>query len=381
MGLQADRNVQRSRYTVNGVQVLSDVTSEEFEAFVEVLSKLQYISTPEGSQEAVDTIGEQAQLTSDFNPSDGEAVDRFITCFTHALKFCKRGGSAAPFLEYMCSRILPAFSNIPDQQTRQRLVRLLAEGSMFCTEKECVDKCIQPMFDFLVEYAPHAPTEDSAPPPKLFFSVVEGTLFALHQFLQKKTEFLAAPESEERLKDFRQRLQYLARRTQTYNTQLQGALQKTGVVDMKTEQNKLRAAAVKTTANISLLIKDFFHNPPVYKTSIQLSWGAKKPDEAPVRKRLSTEGAMPPVAKKKPTPISFDLPTDSTASKRQSRAVYQPPKNTYSKNIEAPADSGEGPGKGWGRRGRGAWLPEDIRTLTSIISHNFHSLFFPPVGL
>lgn len=37
----------------------------------------------------------------------------------------------------------------------------------------------------LQEYAPHAPTEDSAPPPKLFFSVVEGTLFALHQFLQK----------------------------------------------------------------------------------------------------------------------------------------------------------------------------------------------------
>lgn len=32
------------------------------------------------------------------------------------------------------------------------------------------------------------------------------------------------------------RLQYLARRTQTYNSQLQTALQKTGVVDMKTEQ-------------------------------------------------------------------------------------------------------------------------------------------------
>ena len=37
----------------------------------------------------------------------------------------------------------------------------------------------------LQEYAPHAPTDDGAPPPKLFFSVVEGTLFALHQFLQK----------------------------------------------------------------------------------------------------------------------------------------------------------------------------------------------------
>ena len=71
------------------LKVLSDVTSEEFEVFVEVLGKLQYISSPEGAQEAVDAIGEQAQLSSDFNPTDGEAVDRFITCFTHALKFCK----------------------------------------------------------------------------------------------------------------------------------------------------------------------------------------------------------------------------------------------------------------------------------------------------
>lgn len=346
-------HVENEKYLLQQIKkVLSDVTSEEFEVFVEVLGKLQYISSPEGAQEAVDAIGEQAQLSSDFNPTDGEAVDRFITCFTHALKFCKRGGSAMPFLEYVCTRVLPAFSNIPEQQTRQHLVRLLAEGSMFCTE-ECVDKCIQPLFDFLVEYAPHAPTDDGAPPPKLFFSVVEGTLFALHQFLQKKPDILAAPESEDRLKDFRQRLQYLARRTQTYNTQLQATLQKTGVVDMKTEQNKLRAAAVKTTANITVLIKDFFHNPPVYKTSIQLSWGAKKPEDAPVRKRLSTEGFIPPASKKKPTPISFDLPTDSAASKRQSRAVYQPPRNTYSKNIEAPADLGEGLGKGWGRRGRG----------------------------
>ena len=77
----------------------------------------------------------------------------------------------------------------------------------------------------------------------------------------------------------------------------------------------------------------------------------QKPDEAPSRKRLSSEGVAP-AAKKKLTPISFDLPTDPAASKRQSRAVYQPPKNTYSKNIEAPADSGDGLGRGWGRRGR-----------------------------
>ena len=57
--------------------------------FVEVMGKLQYIGTVEGAQEAMVVIAEQAQLSGDFNPTDVECVDRFITCFTHALKFCK----------------------------------------------------------------------------------------------------------------------------------------------------------------------------------------------------------------------------------------------------------------------------------------------------
>ena len=40
-------------------------------------------------------------------------------------------------------------------------------------------------------------------------------------------------------------------------------------------QNKLRGVALKTTANINTLIKDFFHNPPLYKANVVLSWGAK----------------------------------------------------------------------------------------------------------
>ena len=40
-------------------------------------------------------------------------------------------------------------------------------------------------------------------------------------------------------------------------------------------QAKLRTIAIKMTANISSLVRDFFHNPPSYSTKIQLSWGPK----------------------------------------------------------------------------------------------------------
>ena len=37
-------------------------------------------------------------------------------------------------------------------------------------------------------------------------------------------------------------------------------------------QNKVKVVALKTTNNISLLIKDLFHNPPSYKVQVNLSW-------------------------------------------------------------------------------------------------------------
>ena len=43
-----------------------DVTEDEFETFIEVLGKVSYLSTPEGAQQIVDIICEQADLQSEF---------------------------------------------------------------------------------------------------------------------------------------------------------------------------------------------------------------------------------------------------------------------------------------------------------------------------
>lgn len=108
------------------------MTGEEFEIFIDVLSKLNHLASLEGIEQMVNIIADQAELKSDFQvvcmqrfmylyllkanvmskfyymyflkplsiakspcmhsfpqPEGAEAVDRFITCFRLALRFFK----------------------------------------------------------------------------------------------------------------------------------------------------------------------------------------------------------------------------------------------------------------------------------------------------
>ncbi|XP_064813829.1 apoptosis inhibitor 5-like [Oncorhynchus masou masou] len=82
---------------------------------------------------------------------------------------------------------------------------------------------------------------------------------------------------------------YFARGLQVYIRQLRVALQgKTGDV-LKTEENKIKVVALKITNNINVLIKDLFHNPPSYKSSVTLSWKPVQKAETVALKRPSGE--------------------------------------------------------------------------------------------
>ena len=141
---------------------------------------------------------------------------------------------------------------------------------------------------------------------------------------------------------------------------------------------------------LSLCVQDFFHNPPSYQAKVKLSWGAEVshvtcrvvstnpnshlsplPSQKPVlqRKRPSgasaatvTNQATPP--KRKPSPIRFessDSGGKSSAGKRETRSLYQPPRDRFSKNVdngsfgEGRGQRGRGKGRGRGGRGRGTW--------------------------
>lgn len=53
---------------------------------------------------------------------------------------------------------------------------------------------------------------------------------------------------------------------------LQEALRGKSGDELKSDENKLKVVALKTTSNINTLIKDLFHTPPSFKSVITLSW-------------------------------------------------------------------------------------------------------------
>ena len=82
------------------------------------------------------------------------------------------------------------------------------------------------------------------------------------------------------------------------------------------------------------------------------------------RKRSTSEGAIP--AKRKPSPIRFDVATDeeSRKTKRETQGIYSPPKDRFSKDISngnsfqnwrGGGGGGIRRGRGRGRRGGGTW--------------------------
>lgn len=112
--------------------------------------------------------------------------------------------------------------------------------------------------------------------PSFQFSHTECLLYALHSLGKQSPEFLTFPNDAAKLKDFRSRLQYLARGTQGYIKKLQEAVKGKTPEELKTEENHIKVTALKTTSNINSLIRDLFHSPPSFKTSISLSWVSRK---------------------------------------------------------------------------------------------------------
>ncbi|CDQ88629.1 unnamed protein product [Oncorhynchus mykiss] len=145
-------------------------------------------------------------------------------------------------------------------------------------------------------------------------------------------------------------LQYFARGLQVYIRQLRVALQgKTGDA-LKTEENKIKVVALKITNNINVLIKDLFHNPPSYKSTVTLSWKPVQKAEAVALKRPSGEDMGAGSTMKKQ--LSPPLP------RRDARQIYNPPSGKYSATIgnfsnEQRGGFRGGRGRGFGGRGRG----------------------------
>uniref|UniRef100_A0A9J8CDV2 Apoptosis inhibitor 5 n=1 Tax=Cyprinus carpio carpio TaxID=630221 RepID=A0A9J8CDV2_CYPCA len=270
-------------------KVLEDVTGEEFVLLMRILSGLKNMQTVSGRQQLVELVVEQAFLEQALNPTDADSVDRLLQCTRQALPLFSKNVHSTRFVTYFCEFVLPSLSlltsPVAELDIQLEVLKLLAEMSPYCGDMDKLEVNLNMLFEKLLEFMPLPPEEENGEnaaneEPKLQFSYVECLLFSFHQLGKKLPDFLIDKISAEKLKDFKIRLQYFARGLQVYIRQLRVALQgKTGDA-LKTEENKIKVVALKITNNINVLIKDLFHNPPSYKSTVTLSWKPVQKTEA-----------------------------------------------------------------------------------------------------
>lgn len=328
-------------------KIMEDVTGDEFHQLIKVISSLSHLQTFQGRQQILNIIVEKITIEEEFNAKDEDSVNKILQCMKIAQPLYSRNVHSTELLSYICERVLPKLSEFPTSTDLSlEILKLLAEMSSFVGNASKTKDSITSLYKALLEYMPLPNQEDeeastaTSDDPKFNFSYVECLLYAFYQLSSKQPEFLTNEESSERLKDFRKRLQYFARGLSVYIRQLRLALQGKSREDLKNKpENKLKLTALKTCNNINTLVKDLFHNPPSYKSSITLSW------------KLS---AAAPEADKQILKRSAPATNgDAKKSTKGDRQLYKTPSGKYSTGMEGATAQGSGGRGGYRKRGGG----------------------------
>ncbi|KAL7642449.1 UNVERIFIED_CONTAM: hypothetical protein RMT77_007010 [Armadillidium vulgare] len=333
--------------------VLQEASEEEFLLMMSILKELRVTKSLKGYQHMVDLVAEQCNLSQSLDTTNLESVHRLNLCLKQALPYFSSQIRSTKFVEYMCHEVMPFIDQVDCEKMTEEghgaasitleLLRTFAELISYADNLEDVEDKVNTVFAQLLEVMPlppdtDTPTETVDEPVSLEFSRVECLLYIFHQLAKHHKEFLA--DNPERLKDFRLRLQYFARGSHAYQKKLRETLAEKKGEELKTEENNIKLIALKTTANINTLIKDLFHQPPSYKSTMTLSW------KIPSSKSAS---------EKRHTPITFESsPNKVSKSERQ---IYAPPRDKYSRNAgQFVRGRGRGRGRDYGGfRGYGSY--------------------------
>ena len=168
---------------------------------------------------------------------------------------------------------MPQFYLLPDlpgMDVKDKLIQLTAELAVYTGNLKDPETAAKNLFDRLIDYLPLPPpvSEDGSvlhevstleftkvglAPLSDMFSLcwqVECLMFAFHTIGRQAETFLKS--DEERIKDFRSRLQYLARGVQGYIKKLKEFLAK-APAGTKPEDLNIKKIALKTNENIQVL--------------------------------------------------------------------------------------------------------------------------------
>ncbi|KAK6124226.1 hypothetical protein DH2020_042062 [Rehmannia glutinosa] len=153
---------------------LQDVTGAEFKMFMDFLKSLSMFgekASPERIQELIEIIEGQADLDAQFNVTDGDHIDRLISCLFMALPFFERGASNSKFFNYLNKHLFPVFDKLPEER-KVDLLKNLAEGSPYTSSQDC--RQILP-----------AKTMPRRKAEEMNFTYVECLLYAFHHLAHK----------------------------------------------------------------------------------------------------------------------------------------------------------------------------------------------------
>lgn len=308
---------------------------------------------------------EQADLEAelDTDAANDEIIDIFVTCATQAMPFFSSQIETTPFVKFTCEKFFPlstwhliGATDGDPAQTQLRLIKVFAELCANCGTLDNPKEKIEAIFNVVLEFLPPPPSdlENLDNTPSIQFSHVECLLYALHAIGKQCPEFLAFKDQEDKLKDFRARLQYLARGTQGYVKKLQDEI-KAGKVSAhpKTDEEKLKVIGLNTTSNIQTLIRDLYH--PSYKSVVRLSWVPAKTKTAIKVDKTETETTATATAgTKRHAPITFSNGNNSDGNKKAKQArqqVYSPNKvaGKFSSRFNTQERNNGGGGRGNGR--------------------------------
>lgn len=146
----------------------------------------------------------------------------WLSCF-----FCDQQSQveSTKFIRYMTEKFLPISTwhiiGATEQQDQMqlRLLKVFAEMCAYSGALEKPSEKVEAIFNVLQEFMPLPPFDTEniiEESPSFQFSHAECLLYALHALGKQVPQFFAFTDQPQKLKEFRSRLQYLARGTQGY---------------------------------------------------------------------------------------------------------------------------------------------------------------------
>lgn len=360
--------------------LLETCTKEDFMCLMNVLSSLKISKTITAQQVLIDMITEHAELDSPFNPAEPEMIEKFCMCVKAAIPHFSPFVPSNLFVQYICTQIIPCMNEMVASVTGEmadtevECLQQLAELSTFIQPTNTnlpinLDECQELVFSKLFDYMPSPSlsieTEEKSEEPSLQLFPLESLMYTLYTLSIHNPEFNSKVE-EERMKDYKLRLQYLARLIQGYIKKARDATSSDKKTIPESDETRANAMTLRTATNINTLVKELFHPKPASKSSVSLSWKPIKTKAAAIKRSNSnldpnngqttattkTEETTTNPTNPKRKPIT--APEDSSPKKTQ-RQLYAPPSGKFSHNFRGGYQNNRGRGRGMGGGGGGGF--------------------------